>query len=89
MFFTSFKNEQLLILYWSIADEQCDDSFRWTSKGLSHTHTHTYPFSSKLCPPRLPYNIEQRSLLVVHLKYGCVAAQVLTGAAVPCCMAIA
>ena len=25
------------ILYWSIADEQCCDSFRWTAKGLSHT----------------------------------------------------
>ena len=27
---------ELFILYWSIADY--DDSFRWTTKGLSHTH---------------------------------------------------
>ena len=28
---------KLLILYCSIADQQCCDSFRWTAKGLSHT----------------------------------------------------
>ena len=65
----------LLILYWSIADEQYCDSFRWTAKGLSHTHTciHSPPNS----PPTqaatehwaelsVPYS---RSLLVIHFKY--------------------
>ena len=28
---------KLLILYWSIADLQCSDSFRWTAKGFSLT----------------------------------------------------
>ena len=65
----------LLILYWSIADEQYCDSFRWTAKGLSRTHTciHSPPNS----PPTqaatehwaelsVPYS---RSLLVIHFKY--------------------
>ena len=38
----SFKN--LFILYCSIADWQCCDSFTWTVKGLSHPYT-AYPFS--------------------------------------------
>ena len=29
---------KLFILYWSIADYQYCDSFRWTAKGLSHTY---------------------------------------------------
>ena len=28
-----------LFLYWSIADKQCCDHFRWTAKGLNHTYT--------------------------------------------------
>ena len=38
---------KLLILYWSIANQQCD-SFRWTTKGLSHIHTCIHS------PPNLP-----------------------------------
>ena len=29
---------KLFILNWSIADQQCCDSFSWTAKGLSHTY---------------------------------------------------
>ena len=36
-FFIFFNTES--ILYWSIGDWQCCDSFRWTVKGLSHTYT--------------------------------------------------
>ena len=37
------------ILYWSITNWQCYDSFRWTSKGLTHTYTCFY--SSPKSPP--------------------------------------
>lgn len=32
-------NFKLFILYWAIADQQCCDSFRWTTKELSHMHS--------------------------------------------------
>ena len=37
---------KIFILYWSIADEQCCDSFRWTAKGLSHTISFFFFFLS-------------------------------------------
>ena len=52
---------KLFILYWSIADSQCCDSFRWTAKGLSHTYTCTHSPPNSL-PSRLPRNIEQSSM---------------------------
>ena len=39
IFFVCFK---LFILYWTIANEQCFDSFRWTAKGLSLTYIYIY-----------------------------------------------
>ena len=43
---------------WSMANEQCHDSFRWTAKGLSHTYTCTHsPVAS-----RLPHDAEQSPL---------------------------
>ena len=47
LFFSVFL--KLLILYWSIADEQCCESFRWRAKGLSHTYTRIH--SSLSSPP--------------------------------------
>ena len=38
---------KLLLLYWSIDDWQCYNSFRWTAKGLSHIYTNIH-FSPKL-----------------------------------------
>ena len=29
----------LFVLYWTIANEQCCDGFRWPTNGLSHTYT--------------------------------------------------
>ena len=49
------------ILYWSIANEQCHDSFRWTVKGLSHTYTCIHSPQTPL-PSRLTHNTEQSSL---------------------------
>ena len=39
-----------LILFWSIANEQCCDSFRWRAKGLSHPYTdiHSPPNSPSI-----------------------------------------
>ena len=58
--YTSFFNFLNTILYWSIADEQCCNSFRWTAKGLSHTNTGSSLPQTPL-PSNLPHNIEQNS----------------------------
>ena len=61
--------------YWSIADYQCCDDFRWTAKGLSHaypcTHSPWHSPSNKATTSHwaefpVPYS---RSLLVIHFKY--------------------
>ena len=39
---------QLFISYWSIANQQFCNSFRWTAKGLSHIYTRVHP------PPNSP-----------------------------------
>ena len=52
---------QLFILYWSIANQQCCDSFRWTAKGLSHTYTRILLRQTPL-PSRLPHDVEQSPL---------------------------
>ena len=31
--------DSLFVLYWTIANEQCCDGFRWPTNGLSHTYT--------------------------------------------------
>ena len=64
-FFLLFVFLKLVILYWSIADEQCCDRFRWTAKGLSiyiYTYMHITILLSAPLPSRLPHNIEQSSL---------------------------
>ena len=41
------KKKKRFILYWSIADKQCCDNFRWTANGLNHIYTciHSLPNS--------------------------------------------
>ena len=58
-----FKNlkKKLYILYWSVANQQCRDTFRWTAQGLSLTYT-CIRSPPTLLPSRLPDNIEQNSL---------------------------
>ena len=51
----------LFILYWSIADLKCCDSFRWTTRGPSHTFTLSILPQTPL-PSRLPHNVDQSSL---------------------------
>ena len=40
MLHEAFIFKKLFILYWSTVSQQCCDSFRWTTKGLGHTHVH-------------------------------------------------
>jgi len=51
-----------LILYWSVANKQCYDTFRWTAKKLSHIYTYTDFLPQTPLPSRLPHSIEQSSL---------------------------
>ena len=55
-----FKKKKKFILYWSIANCQCCDSFRWTAKGLSHTYACIHSPPTPL-PSRLPHHIGQSS----------------------------
>ena len=69
---------ELFILYWSIADWQYCDSFRWTVEGLSHTYacTHALPNSSPIQPATEHWAefraLYGRSLLVIHFKHSSV-----------------
>ena len=56
-----FSDFKFLILYWSIADLKCCDSFRWTTRGPSHTFTLSILPQTPL-PSRLPHNVDQSSL---------------------------
>ena len=66
MLHEAFIFKKLFILYWSTVSQQCCDSFRWTTKGLGHTHVHV--------SPRRPWSPEQSSLphsgalLLIHLN---------------------
>ena len=59
---------KLFILYWSIPNQQCCDSFRWTAKGQSplymyiHIHIYVSILPQTFLPSRLPRNTEQISL---------------------------
>ena len=57
------KKKFFFYFIWSIAYEQCRDSFRRTAKGLSHTYTCIH----SPVPPRLLHDIEQSSLCM-HAK---------------------
>ena len=51
----------LCILYWSITNLQCCDSFRWEAQGLSHAYPCIHSPQSPL-RSRLPHKNEQSSL---------------------------
>ena len=46
--------EKLFILYWSIANYQCCDSFQWTTNSIIHIHV-SILFQTPL-PSRLSHN---------------------------------
>ena len=60
----------LFVLYWSIADEQCCNSSRWTENGISNTYT--YPCSLKLSHPGRHITLSRVPCALQQVLAGCV-----------------